>query len=630
VVLSVESPYAELPYLVLPDIGDDPSVLRSVADRIDVVGRDLNRTGADLSAVAVRLAQGWSGSGAAGCQGRIHRLVTRFTAGSGLLGEVAGAIRSQAAVLEATRVEVARLRDRWAAQERGGAPGGAAALAVEIQRRWAELSTEAEAATGRIEAALVSGVLTVPVSRSTSGWESLTSGQQDFYSAVALTSPVGFRPGSPDRVKDQWAQIDPALRQALLRSDPHRWGSMNGLPAADRDLANRLALAADLAAVDPVLVRAGIDTSTDPGVAENAELLDTVLLGSGMSTSQVAAARGSLAVRHGLAQAAARVGPAVPVQLLVYEPDQFGGHGRAAVALGDVATADNVALLVPGMNSDVPGYLDNQLDNAGNLFDRARVSAPAMSTAVVAAVDYQAPGGDVSVTRQHMAAAGGPWVVSDLAGLAAARHTPAHVTVIGHSYGSTTVAQAMARDGGRADDVVLIGSPGVGTGVLANQFGPGADHVWVGSASSDPVTTVFENLQAADDPIEVGVIAGADVGRPLGPGGVALGGLVGAVSVAAGGQPARQVLTPVVDADLGQDPAMEVFGGRRFHAETASDVQLDFANHSRYYEVGSESLANIASVVTGDYGAVGEAPPRSGDGEHYLWSDPEAGHEPGG
>ena len=83
---------------------------------------------------------------------------------------------------------------------------------------------------------------------------------------------------------------------------------------------------------------------------------------------------------------------------------------------------------------------------------------------------------------------------------------------------------------------------------------------------------------------------------------------------------------------FGADPAHASFGATRFQAEdpTRNSWRLDFDDHSKYFDAGTESLANIVDVVTGDYADVERAAYR---GEVFLLpdginSDPEADREP--
>jgi hypothetical protein len=318
--------------------------------------------------------------------------------------------------------------------------------------------------------------------------------------------------------------------------------------------------------------------------------------------------------------------------LLIYQPDAFGGRGRAAIALGDVATADNVAMLVPGMSSKVPDYLDNQVGNALNIVDAVddnRLS----STAAVAYIGYDAPDIDLSVTNQSYSDAGAILVAADVAGLRLMRtNGPAHLTVIGHSYGSTTTSTAFAVDGAGASpgvtDLVLIGSPGAGRATTAADEGLPDGHVWVGSASSDPVTTIVQQLEDPNRPPTVDCEAGGAGGAAVGAKDPGLGVATGAVLGCAGGVALGETATKAIHPDLGRDPAGQAFGGIRFAAETPSNLAVDVANHSLYYDRRTESLSNIVNIVTGHYDAVTTVPARPEAGAHYDGADPAADHVP--
>ena len=83
---------------------------------------------------------------------------------------------------------------------------------------------------------------------------------------------------------------------------------------------------------------------------------------------------------------------------------------------------------------------------------------------------------------------------------------------------------------------------------------------------------------------------------------------------------------------FGKDPAHASFGATRFRAEdpTRNSWRVDVDDHSKYFDAGTESLANIVDVVTADYPGVERAAYR---GEVFLRpdginSDPEADREP--
>ncbi|MEV8476581.1 alpha/beta hydrolase [Streptomyces sp. NPDC051173] len=157
---------------------------------------------------------------------------------------------------------------------------------------------------------------------------------------------------------------------------------------------------------------------------------------------------------------------------------------------------------------------------------------------------------------------------------------PWHVTAVGHSYGSLTVGQASQQPGGiPADDIVLLGSPGVGVD-KASDLGVGRDHVFVGAADNDPVSRAPSPKKGAAG------LLGTMIGGP--PGGLLAYELVG-------------------DDDknwFGQDPASEGFGARRFRVNDGPRPVIHgdpFPAHSGYFDPDRDpySARNIGVIVAG-------------------------------
>lgn len=364
----------------------------------------------------------------------------------------------------------------------------------------------------------------------------------------------------PERVHAWWVALSGRERDALVTHHPEVVGNTDGIPVSARDDANRAALAVDLAAL-----AAGV----------------------------VAGARGPwratvTAVRDALARAS-RSG--AEVYLVEYRPDAFDGDGSGAIAIGDPEQADHVAVTVPGLTSDLAG-IDGQIASALDLYE-AIEDRNAGTTSVIAWMGYDAPtfdppgvrdlldeGADVlGVAGDDAAEDGGHALVDFVDGLHATDVGPAaEVTVVGHSYGSTTVAHAAA-DGLQADAVVLLGSPGAGVDTV-DDLGFGGD-VYVGAADRDPVSWL---------------------GSPGEPG-------------------------------LGQDPAQDSFGAIRFDVDPGEPfhvqefVSVGFEqNHSSYDDPGSHALANTAAVVAGADPDV--VPGRDDPAPTYLgaWLDDERDH----
>jgi hypothetical protein len=77
-------------------------------------------------------------------------------------------------------------------------------------------------------------------------------------------------------------------------------------------------------------------------------------------------------------------------QLLVYESAGSGSQGRAAISVGDISTADNVATLAPGV-SNAPVNMAEGISSAVALRTEAQRLAPGDATAVVAWYGYDIP-----------------------------------------------------------------------------------------------------------------------------------------------------------------------------------------------------------------------------------------------
>ncbi|MEV6602108.1 alpha/beta hydrolase [Actinoplanes sp. NPDC051346] len=167
------------------------------------------------------------------------------------------------------------------------------------------------------------------------------------------------------------------------------------------------------------------------------------------------------------------------------------GDGRVAEVLGDLSTAERVAVLVPGVDDD----LENFDSGHGGVLRRAQSwqarqlhaemlrLEPGARVAVIAWLGYDPPEGvRRDAFREDRAAAGAIALERFVDGLVLGRPGLA-VTVIGHSYGSTVAGLAAPRLSPQITDLVAIGSPGVG--VDHREDLRTAATVWAGSAPND-------------------------------------------------------------------------------------------------------------------------------------------------
>lgn len=228
---------------------------------------------------------------------------------------------------------------------------------------------------------------------------------------------------------------------------------------------------------------------------------------------------------------------AEPVRVLGCDP---AGRGRAVVAIGDPATAADVAVLVPGADVDL-ATLDDPVAPQRRPWGWARALSEAAGpgTAVVLWVGYETPQGlgrDAATGGPARAAV--PALADDVAALRSRTGTPPpHVTVIGHSYGAVVVTLAAAQLA--ADDLVLLASPG---------------------ARAPDAAALRTSAR---------------------------------VSAARGPDDWVRWVPPVSIGDLGHgaDPAAASFGAELLPAD-------DVVGHDGYFRPGSTALAALADVVT--------------------------------
>ncbi|WP_319446539.1 MULTISPECIES: alpha/beta hydrolase [unclassified Mycobacterium] len=382
-------------------------------------------------------------------------------------------------------------------------------------------------------------------------------------SADQLVNDFRHRDEALARARDNaawWAGLTDVQRDALIHSYPRQVGLAEGIFTDDRDTANRLRFKYFRDKADEIQAR------LDRGVRPDKEELKFLLRVNKIDTAL-----------HNGAMEAARAGVGGP-KLLYFDPREFGRDGRVIVSFGeDPYKADVVAWLVPGFGTTID-KLNKNMRNALHLLQSTLREEPTVSASSITWIGYDAPNDmhAARVIRPGLARAGGEYLFSDITAFNAARDTLAgdgsHFTgnhVFAHSYGSTTASYAGQgeRLANHVRTVTLLGSPGAGRLHHADDFGIGADNVFVASSSRDPVTSL-------------------------------------------GGRVPGHFGRIIQNLGLGLDPAMSSFGAVRVTAEFPAALNttgtigthtayLDYVDQVTHPPVRTESLANFGRVIAG-------------------------------
>jgi len=276
-----------------------------------------------------------------------------------------------------------------------------------------------------------------------------------------------------------WAALSPNQRLALIKDHPEMVGNRDGVKAADRSKANmnlmdreRQSFSSEL----DRLKREDSDSSEIPRLEERLKALDAI--GDMMHNPD-----GTINTNR---------------QLMSL--DLTGDHPKAAVANGNVDTAQHVAVFTPGMNSTVDGSMDgyvNDMDSVRESAERMllRHGDPA-NVATVTWLGYEPSSFDDPATLAGLATGdnasfGGEKLAHFDEGINASRPTDPHLTALGHSQGSIVTGISLSHAGTGVDDAVVFGSPGI------------ADHFGIDNTAADlkiPEGHAY-NLKADGDPV---------------------------------------------------------------------------------------------------------------------------------
>jgi hypothetical protein len=436
--------------------------------------------------------EGWSGP-AAEQAGSVHVALTGqldgFTTALHRLESALARGADQLSVLTATiRVE-----------ELARAASGSDVLLPRVQSASPAVTRLAEELDFQLATALAATVTDLaPMSRRTEAHKAFRVSPAAL--ALAITPPAVGTLALPARlptpagdVPGWWNSLTAAQQDSAVVQWPETIGSTAALPGWARDRANRLLLdraesdlTAEVAALAPS-PRSWRDRFDGPGGLAGAMTIGT--FGGGTKRVAYEQAVGKLAAvqqtRQVLDQHDGR-----HRQLLVF--DVSGRSARVAVSVGDVDRADHVGVVVPGFTTTVQHDFAGCDQLSAELADQASRAVTLVGdpreVAVVSWLAYDIPQSSDTLSSGHSvvlrqsAQAGARSLADFLRGVPAERH----LTLVGHSYGSTTAGLAVAIGGTGVDDLVVLGSPGLGVEQAATLSMP-VKHIHVLEAEDDPV-----------------------------------------------------------------------------------------------------------------------------------------------
>ena len=287
-----------------------------------------------------------------------------------------------------------------------------------------------------------------------------------------------FKNMSPEERADYWSKQSYEQKQYLCDHYPEMVGNADGVEGWARDRANRINLSEKKLAAEKEVEALKVAVN-DPQQASLKQKNQEALTKAEHAVEAYSKIKSSLG--NGISLEDYQHGKkGDPISLLTLQDD--GRRVKAAVAQGDVDNAKHVSTFVPGIGTTVEGSLHNYIRQAGNLRQAAadQGNMPLKDVATISWLGYDAPGepkfenlGDIA--SPNLAKEGSDRLAGFLTGMQASREHgagDAHMSLVGHSYGSTTSGMAATKvKSGVIDDLVLFGSPGMGT------FNPSDLHV---------------------------------------------------------------------------------------------------------------------------------------------------------
>ena len=298
-------------------------------------------------------------------------------------------------------------------------------------------------------------------------------------------------------VAEWWSSLSDAEKDQMIKAHPKEIGNLNGVDGTSRDKANRIYLDDATKREQKKLERLKQRYGAHPSRRERQELE--------LVEERVKAL-------HNVKDTIDREEPwpdGDGIQRQLLSLDTSGKHVTAAVAQGNVDTADHVGVIVPGLYSNVATNLGKYDDDAKVMGANVRKHSNGESVAMISYLGYEAPQNIAEVADIGYAQKGADKLAGFLNGLDASREAgpagDAHISVAGHSFGSTTAGIALTKvNPGVVDDLIQFGSPGAGVQDVS-EFKLEKGHAWVSATDieQDRVQGMGDDLRFGKDPAKM-------------------------------------------------------------------------------------------------------------------------------
>lgn len=274
-------------------------------------------------------------------------------------------------------------------------------------------------------------------------------------------------PPAPRRVAAWWAGLGASAQRSLSTGAPEIVGNLDGIPFAVRNDVNRGALRSTI---------------------RELELRGGGSIGRALATQDLQRLTMLYAIVDALGPATANP----PRSLITLDTHDAG---KVAIVLGNLAEADYVSFMIPGMFITVGGNIVEWTDAAARLYDEqvswltlladAGQLGDRETVATVAWIGYQTPH-LLNVGSLDLAYEGRDAIAAVVGGLQALRGADQpFISLLAHSYGSTAALLALS-DSTTVDALAMIGSPG-SPAQSVDELNVRGD-VFVGEAPWDPIS----------------------------------------------------------------------------------------------------------------------------------------------